>query len=95
MLDTKGKRADGFFIFFTASLEADREKEKIMSGKVDTDTNQTSKTLNTNTPDQSDGIENPPRRGGTEENVPPVEVPGRSETPEHVPEKSGLKKAKI
>jgi hypothetical protein len=62
-----------------------------MFGDVNTETNQTPRTINL--PDKSEGVENPP---GPEQkpdvHVPPVEVPGRPQTPEHIPEKDQKKK---
>lgn len=75
-----------------------------MLGGANTETNQTPKTINL--PDETEGVENPPPSGQApdepeqkpegpgqkpDEHIPPVEVPGRPETPEHVPEKSGSK----
>lgn len=55
---------------------------------INTDTNQTSKTI---TPDSAtQGVENRETADNGEtpdEHVPPVEVPGREESPEHIPEK--------
>ncbi len=63
-----------------------------MIGDVNTDTNQSPRTLHQ--PEEYRGVENPPetQQGDDDpkqdETVPPVEVPGREETPEHIPEKS-------
>jgi len=65
-----------------------------MPGTSTTETNQTPKTVNL--PDLSRGVENRPRQQQGDpkpgekpnEHVPPVEVPGRQDNPEHVPEKS-------
>ncbi len=57
-----------------------------MPGSTNEDTNQTSGTIHL--PDDSEEVKNqqPPEKPN--EHVPPVEVPGREETPEPVPEKS-------
>lgn len=63
-----------------------------MFGDVNTDTNQTPKTINL--PDESGGVENPPPPEQPDEQTPPMEVPpGRPTTPEHLPEKSRYKNA--
>lgn len=58
--------------------------------RINSETNQTSKTIRM--PDQSgQGVENRETANGDDdenEHVPPLEVPGREQTPERVPEKS-------
>lgn len=57
-----------------------------MCADANTETNQTAKTISS--PEQSEGIENQPEPNQKpDEHVPPVEIPGRPETPEHIPEK--------
>ncbi len=65
-----------------------------MPNNVNPDTNQTPKTIHL--PDASaQGVENVPNPNPPgekpDEHVPPVEVPGRPQTPEHVPEKGNPK----
>ena len=56
-----------------------------MPSPYNTDTNQTSTTINL--PDESSsGVENPPQKA-PDESIPPLEVPGPNTTPEHIPEK--------
>jgi len=63
-----------------------------ISADVNTDTNQTATTINQ--PSESVGVENSPSEPAqTPPEVPPVEVPGRNDTPAHVPEKSRAKRA--
>lgn len=65
--------------------------------KVDanTDTNQSSKTINlpdgSVEPSRNNNGQNPDEPKTPDEHVPPIEVPGRQDVPEHVPEKGSAK----